>query len=95
MSVPKFATLSLLVFMALAAVIGPTSPATAAAVGAQTDSPSTTSTTVPEARRSASGTTHTVTVGLLAIAGITAVMGSAYFWYTIPSRRQRIAERRR
>jgi len=93
MSVPRVAKLSLLMFLSIAAAVGPMAVSGAAALGAQTDAPSTTTTSEP--RRSASGTTHTVTVSLLAIAGVTAVMGSVYFWYTIPSRRRRIAERRR
>jgi len=94
MSVPKLATLSLLMFITAATVVGPSAVAVATAA---TDTSTTVvvASTVPDVRRSASGTTHSVTVGLLAIAGITAVMGSAYFWYTIPSRRQRIAESRR
>ncbi len=93
MFVPKLASLPLLVFLTVAAVVGP--PATVAAAATDTSTSVVVTSTVPEARRSASGTTHAVTVGLLAIAGVTAVMASAYFWYTIPSRRQRIAERRR
>ncbi len=94
MSVPKLASLPLLVFLTVAAVVGP-SAATVAAAASDTSTSVVVTSTVPEAKRSASGTTHAVTVGLLAIAGVTAVMASAYFWYTIPSRRQRIAERRR
>jgi len=94
MSVPKLATISLLVFITVATVVGPSAGAVAAAA-TNTSTTVSVTTTLPEVRRSASGTTHTVTVGLLAIAGVTAAMGSAYFWYTIPSRRQRIAERRR
>jgi len=49
----------------------------------------------PTARRSANGTTRTVTRALIAIAVATAVMASIYFWYTIPSRRKRLAAKRR
>lgn len=49
----------------------------------------------PTSRRSANGTTRRVTIGLLAIAASTAVMALIFFWYTIPSRRQRIYERDR
>lgn len=45
-------------------------------------------------RRTSTGTTRTVTRALIGIAAATAVMSVAYFWYTIPSRRERLAERR-
>ena len=92
MSVSRVAKLTLLMFLYIAAAVGPIAVSGAAALGAQTDPPST---TTSEPRKSASGTTHNVTVSLLAIAGVTTVMGSVYFWYTIPSRRRRIADRRR
>jgi len=67
-------------------------------VGAQTTPTSTTLVATDPAivppRRSSTGTTRTVTRALIGIAAATAVMSSAYFWYTIPSRRERIAERR-
>jgi len=109
MAVSKLAAISMVAFMTTMSAMGFVVASSASASAsprfgvalAQTDQPTTTipggdtTTTAPEPRRSASGTTHTVTVGLLAIAGVTAVMASAYFWYTIPSRRSRIAERRR
>jgi len=109
MAVSKLAAISMVAFLTAMSAMGFVMASSVAAVAsptfgvaaAQTDQPTTTvpggdtTTTAPETRRSASGTTHTVTIGLLSIAGVTAVMATAYFWYTIPSRRSRIAERRR
>lgn len=108
MAVSKLVAISMVVLLTAVSVVGLAATSGAAALAAPTfgvgmaaaDQPTTvsggdTTTTAPETRRSASGTTHMVTVALLSIAGATGVMASVYFWYTIPSRRSRIAERRR
>lgn len=84
-------------------VVGPAAASSGPVVfGAQITEPTTTvagtvatTTAPPAARRSADRTTRTVTRALVVIAVVIAVMASVYFWYTIPSRRKRLAEQRR